>query len=128
MRLLLDTHTFLWWVADDPQLSAQARRLIADSRNEVLVSAASAWEIAVKAALGRLSLPRRPERFVPRQLEVNGFQALPIRVEHALRVYGLPDHHRDPFDRLLIAQAIEDRLTIVTADSQFGKYPVRVAW
>ena len=128
MRLLLDTHVFLWWILDDPRLSARARRLIADPRNEVLFSAASAWEIAVKTAPGRLSLPQRPERFVPRQLAINGFQPLPIRLEHALRVYGLPDHHRDPFDRLLITQAIEDRLTIVTADPQFGKYQVRVVW
>ena len=128
MRLLLDTHVFLWWILDDPQLSARARRLIADPGNEVLFSAASAWEIAVKTALGRLSLPQRPQRFIPRQLAINGFQPLSIRLEHALRVYGLPDHHRDPFDRLLITQGIEDRLTILTADPQFAKYPVRVVW
>lgn len=128
MRLLLDTHAFLWWIIDDPRLSGTARRLVGDPANEVLFSAASAWEIAVKTALGRLTLPQRPERYIPRQLEVNGFQPLPIRVEHALRVHALPDHHRDPFDRLLIAQAMVDRLTIVTADAQIAKYPVRTTW
>lgn len=128
MKLLLDTHAFLWWIADDERLSSAARKAITGREEEVFFSAASAWEIAVKASLGRITLPQPPGRFVPRQLEVNGFQSLPIRVEHALRVYSLPDHHRDPFDRLLIAQGLEDRLTIVTADPQFGKYPVRTIW
>lgn len=128
MRLLLDTHTFLWWVMDDPRLSAVARRAIGDAANEVWLSAASALEIAMKTQRGRLQLPQSPERFVPRQLQVNGFQPLPIRLEHALRVFALPEHHRDPFDRLLIAQALEDRLAVVTTDPQFGKYPIRTIW
>lgn len=126
--LLVDTHVFLWWVLDDPQLSLTARRVIGDPRNEVMVSAASALEIAMKAQRGRLKLPQSPERFVPHQLQVNGFQALPIRLEHALRVYSLPDYHRDPFDRLLIAQALEDGLTLVTADTQVARYAVRTVW
>lgn len=128
MRLLLDTHVFLWWVLDDARLSQAARGVIGDRDSEVLISAASALEIAMKAQRGRLRLPQPPGRFVPRQVHANGFQPLPVRLEHALRVSTLPDHHRDPFDRLLIAQALEDRLVLVTADKQFERYPVRVIW
>ena len=128
MKLLLDTHAFLWWILDDVRLSLTARKAIARREEEVFVSAASAWEIAVKTALGRLKLPQPPGRLVPRHIKASGFQPLPIRVEHALRVHDLPDHHHDPFDRLLIAQAVEDRLAIVTADGQFRRYPVRVIW
>jgi len=128
VRLLLDTHAFLWWVLDDARLSPTARTAVARRENEVFVSAASAWEIAVKTALGRLRLPQPPGRWMPKHLDATGFQPLPVRLEHALRVYDLPDHHRDPFDRMLIAQALEDRLTLVTADPRFGKYPVKTIW
>lgn len=128
MKLLLDTHAFLWWITDDPRLPVKARRLIVDAGNEVYVSAASAWEIVVKLRLGRLSLPQRPDRFLPRQLERNGFLPLPIRLEHALRLYELPEHHRDPFDRILIAQALEDGLVLVSGDPQLRQYPPRVVW
>lgn len=122
MRLLLDTHTLLWWLADDPRLADPARSEIADPANDVLVSAASAWEIAIKAALGKLSLPDDLEE----QLAGNSFSPLPILVRHALAVRDLPDHHRDPFDRLLVAQARIEDLTIVTADACIPRYDVSV--
>lgn len=128
MKLLLDTHAFLWWIADDERLSSKARRAIGDGRNEILVSAVSAWEIVVKHELGRLTLPEAPDKFVPSQLRANAFGALPATVSHALAVARLPLLHRDPFDRLLIAQAMVEGLTMVSADEDLRRYPVRVTW
>lgn len=128
MRLLLDTHTFLWWNADDPELSATARALIADPDNDVFVSAATAWEIAIKHGLGKLTLPAPPPQYVPDRIKRNGFQPLPILVRHALRVHGLPPHHQDPFDRVLVAQAQAEGMTLITKDPLITPYPVAVAW
>src|SRR5437773_2089589 len=104
MRALLDTHTFLWWNLDAPQLSATARRCIAEAENEIFLSAASAWEIAIKAARGRLLLPDTPDRYVANRIALHRFQPLPVQVSHALHVFYLPALHQDPFDRLLVAQ------------------------
>lgn len=128
MRLLLDTQVFLWSIAATERLSRRARRVIEDGANDVFLSAASAWEIAIKAGLGRLSLPSDPERFVPEQMSANAFQPLPVELRHALAVYGLPKVHSDPFDRLLVAQAIAEGLTIVTSDERLGDYPVKMLW
>ena len=128
MRVLLNTHVFLWWITDDPRLSPRAREIIADGRNRLFLSAASGWEIAIKAKLGRLQLPDEPEHFIPEQLELNAIEALPVQMVHALHVYRLPDHHRDPFDRLLVAQAPLEKLPILTADPQIARYPVKVIW
>jgi PIN domain nuclease of toxin-antitoxin system len=128
MRLLLDTHTFLWWVADDAQLSERVKQLIANGSNEVFFSVASAWEIVVKASLGRLWLADDPETFIDDQLEANAFEVLPIHLRHALAIGGLPDLHRDPFDRMLIAQAAREGMAILSADPQIGGYPVEVIW
>lgn len=128
MRLLLDTHAFLWWVADDAALSPAARRAIANRENECLVSAASAWEIAIKVSIGKVSLGSDVRRFVPDQLSANGFEPLPVSVAHATRVASLPFHHRDPFDRLLAAQALEERVAIVSADAIFRRYGVKRVW
>ncbi len=128
MRLLLDTQAFLWSAAIPERLSGRARRLIQDGANDVFVSAASAWEIAIKARLGRLKLTEDIERFVPDQIAQNSFQALPVQVRHALKVAALPDVHRDPFDRLLVAQAIVEGLAIVTPDREIRGYPVKVVW
>ena len=128
MKLLLDTHAFLWWIADDERLSSKARRAIGDGRNEILVSAVSAWEIVVKHELGRLRLPEAPDKFVPSQLRANAFGALPATVSHALAVARLPPLHRDPFDRFLVAQAMVESLTLVSADEDLRRYPVRVTW
>lgn len=126
MNLLLDTHILLWWLADDPLLGERHRRAIADARNRVWVSAASAWEVAIKSALGRLALPGPAAEVLPAALAENDFTPLPISVEHALRVAELPRLHADPFDRILIAQAIAETLTIVTADAVFASYPVSI--
>ena len=126
MTLLLDTHAFLWWVGDDPRLSARARRAITGAT--CLISVASCWEMSIKAGLGRLAVPRPLARFLQEQLEVNGFSVLPVSLEHAAAVAELPFHHRDPFDRLLAAQARHDDLAIVSADPVFRKYGVRRVW
>jgi PIN domain nuclease of toxin-antitoxin system len=119
MRLLLDTHALLWWLADE-SLSARTREAIADPANLVAVSAASAWEISIKKALGKLAAPDDLEH----QLEAGGFEPLPISVAHAVAAGHLPRHHEDPFDRMLIAQALAEGLTIVTRDKRFDDYRV----
>ena len=128
MRLLLDTHAFLWWVADAPQLSEKARAAIADPENECLVSLASCWEMAIKWSLAKLELSTALDRFIPEQLAANGFAPLEIGFRHVARVATMPFHHRDPFDRLLAAQALEDKLTIVSADASFRKYGAKRIW
>lgn len=127
MRLLLDAHAWIWAV--DPTtgtLDPDARALIEDGANEVLFSVASAWEIAIKHGLGKLALPGDPEEFVPDHVSRASMTWLGITPAHALRVATLPPHHDDPFDRLLIAQAIMDNLTVVTSDSRFALYGVEV--
>jgi PIN domain nuclease of toxin-antitoxin system len=128
MRLLLDTHAFLWWVQDARDLSGKARAAIADPDNECLLSLASCWEMAIKISLGKLKLPGAIERFIPEQLTANGFRQLEIGFRHIARVASLPFHHRDPFDRVLAAQALEGGLTVVSADAVFRKYGVRRMW
>ena len=128
MKLLLDTHALLWFIGNDPQLSAPAPQNIENPQHEIFVSAASLWEIAVKLSLEKLRLPRPFGEVFPQQLEVNGFELLPISCAQLNQVVGLPFHHRDPFDRLLIAQAMADDMTIVTRDAEFSKYPARVLW
>lgn len=128
MRVLLDTHAFLWWVEDAPVLSKKARTTISDPSHECLLSLASCWEMAIKLRLGKLRLPSAIERFIPDQLAANGFRQLGIDFRHVARVATLPFHHRDPFDRLLAAQAIEERCSIVSADPMFRKYGVKRIW
>lgn len=128
MRLLLDTCTFLWIAADAPELSARARQLFEDPANDVLLSAASCWEIAVKHALGRLPLPSPPPQFVPEQRERHAIEPLAVDEESALHVGRLPTLHRDPFDRMLVAQAIIHGLTVLGPDGLIAQYPVRTAW
>jgi PIN domain nuclease of toxin-antitoxin system len=128
VKLLLDTSAFLWWVGASRELSRKARTAIGSGRNECFVSVASAWEIAIKASLGRLKIEGALDRFLPEQLAANAFQPLPIDLDHCARVAGLPFHHRDPFDRLLVAQALEDDLAVVTADPVFAKYGVKRIW
>jgi len=126
MRLLLDTQAFLWWVTDDRRLSKRARTAIAATPG--LLSVASCWEMAIKASLGKLTLPRPVDRFLQRQLEVNGFTLLPVSLEAAAAVADMPFHHRDPFDRMLAAQARSHDLPIVSSDPVFAKYGVRRVW
>jgi PIN domain nuclease of toxin-antitoxin system len=128
VRLLLDTCTFLWIVGGDAALSARARAAFVDPESEVFLSAASAWEIAVKHRLGRLPLPASLEAFVPAQRVAHGIEPLPVDEESALHVGKLPDLHRDPFDRMLVAQAIVGGLVFVTPDEAIRQYPVRTLW
>lgn len=128
MRVILDTHTFLWWNIGDQRLSALARAAIADGRNEVLVSVASIWEVAIKAAKGKLDLPDDPESYVADRMRRNRWLALPIDERHALRAATLPMIHADPFDRVLIAQAQLESLAILTTDPAITRYDVETIW
>ena len=128
MRLLLDTHAFLWWVGASPKLSRRAKAAMARATNQCLVSVASGWEIAIKVSLGQLRIDAAIDRFLPEQLALNGFSPLAIDFKHTARVARLPFHHRDPFDRLLVAQALEEELTVVTADPVFAQYGVKRLW
>jgi PIN domain nuclease of toxin-antitoxin system len=124
--LLLDTHAFLWWATNDDRLSPVAREVIAEGR--VLLSVATPWEMTIKHALGRLELRDAPRTLVYAQVARHGFETLGVSLEHVLGVADLPPHHDDPFDRLLIAQARVERLTIVTVDAAFSSYDVGVVW
>ena len=128
MRLLLDTHTLLWFTLGDPQISPTAVALINDAGNDKLVSPASYWEIAIKVSIGKLSLHSSYEDFIDRGIRQNGFDILPVEPRHTGRVAVLPFHHKDPFDRLLIAQALTDDIAIVGADPLFDRYGVKRLW
>ena len=128
MKILLDTHTFLWWIADDQRLSARAREIIEDGNNELFLSGATGWEITIKVQIGRLKLPVEPVQFILEQMRINAIQSLAIQMNHALHVYTLPQHHRDPFDRLLVAQSQLEGLPILSADSQLASYRVQLIW
>jgi PIN domain nuclease of toxin-antitoxin system len=128
MTLLLDTHTLLWFLTNDPSLSVRARSAIEDPANGAHISAASLWEVAIKTALGKLKLPAPYADIFPRQLETNGFGLLPIAPAHCAVLLTLPFHHRDPFDRLLLAQAKAEGMTLVTDDGQFAPYGVQLLW
>ena len=128
MRLLLDTCSFLWFVTRDTKLSEIAQRSIEEAGNEVFFSAVSSWEISRKYEMGQLVLPSPPERFLPRQRETNRFTFLPLEEIHLIHAARLPQHHRDPSDRLLIAQASLNGLTILTPDPLFSRYAVQVRW
>lgn len=128
MKVLLDTHAFLWWNTEDPQLSSLARELIADGQNEVFLSAASAWEISIKAAKGKLVLPEFPAQYVLSRMGLYRFQSLPVQISHAVRIYDLPRYHDDPFDRLLVAQSQVESIPLISADTEIRKYKVEVIW
>ncbi len=128
MKVLLDTQCWLWWFAAEHRLNDEAQRLIADAKNIVYFSSASSWEIAIKHSIGKLQLPEPPAQYVPRRLATQGMTALAIEHAHALHVASLPDHHKDPFDRLLVAQAQLERVPILTADRQIADYDVDAIW
>ena len=127
MKALLDTHALLWWLSDDPSLSARARRAIAGTDNEIFVSPVSAWEMAIKNQRGKLDVQDLLDR-LPQEIEEEGFLVLPISIEHGLRAGALPEHHRDPFDRMLIAQAQAEHLPIVSNDTVFDSYGIKRIW
>jgi PIN domain nuclease of toxin-antitoxin system len=128
VKVLLDTHCWLWSLSEPQKLNMEARRVLESADNEVYLSAASAWEIAIKHALGKLDLPVPPTEYVMTRLVAQRLVALPIQIPHALEAAQLPNHHKDPFDRLLVAQARTDRLQLLTADSQLKAYEVDLLW
>ncbi|MFB2970017.1 type II toxin-antitoxin system VapC family toxin [Aerosakkonema sp. BLCC-F183] len=128
MRLLLDTHTFIWYVMDNPKLSATVRVMIDDGNNEPLLSIASIWEMAVKQSIGKLNFGLPFRMFIEQQLSSNSIELLNINLAHIDIIASLPLHHRDPFDRLIIAQAMVENIPILSADAIFDSYPIQRLW
>lgn len=128
MRVLADTHVMLWWLRDDRRLSERAVAILENGSNDVLWSIASSWEIAVKLAIGKLELDKPPERLFAELVGEQGVALLPIGHDHCVRLAALPLHHRDPFDRMLVAQAQQERVPILTADTKLTAYDVQVVW
>ena len=127
-KILLDTHTFLWWVDDSPRLSENALELIRHIEHECFFSLVSSWEIAIKASIGKLKLACPVKEYIPQHLAANHFLELPISFRHISEVESLEFHHRDPFDRLLAAQALTEDMTLVSADRIFDRYGVKRVW
>lgn len=127
MTFILDTHTFLWFINNSPQLSFSAKNLL-ESDIDLLLSVASLWEIAIKVSIGKLTLPDTYDKFVPQQVILNNIEILPISMAHIAVVATLPFHHRDPFDRLLVAQAMVEQVSIVSVDVMFDSYLVSRSW
>jgi PIN domain nuclease of toxin-antitoxin system len=128
LRVLLDTHAFLWWVSDEKPLPRKAAKLISDEGNIIFVSHATVWEMAIKAAIGKLTLPEAAGTFVQKQCKLNRFQLLPISLEAISMIETLPLHHNDPFDRLLVAQCLDMKIPIISADAILTKYRVTRIW
>jgi PIN domain nuclease of toxin-antitoxin system len=128
MRLLLDTHAFLWFISGDESLSQYSRLLIQEAENEIFISVATLWEISIKNSLNKLELSQPFEILIPRELSDNEFTQLSITIEHLIQLVRLPFHHRDPFDRLLIAQSLSEQLPLVSKDSQFDNYGLERIW
>jgi PIN domain nuclease of toxin-antitoxin system len=124
----LDTHAFLWFVLDDKRISTKAKSIIKDSKNEIFFSAASAWEMAIKTKLDRLKIKGDLESFIIEQLSTNSFVALSITISHSLYTDRLPQIHKDPFNRIIIAQAIMENLKLISTDKNIEKYPTTVVW
>ena len=128
MRILVDTNAALWAVLDSPRLSARAKQILADTETAGLISLASVWEIAIKYHSGRLPLPETPEQLLDRLVRDLELTLLPIEASHVFKAASLPLHHRDPFDRMLVAQAILEEVPILSADAHLTRYPVQVLW
>jgi PIN domain nuclease of toxin-antitoxin system len=126
MKLLVDTHCWLWMQASPERFSDETRAMLLDSANTLFLSAASSWEIAIKYALGKLPLPEPPGAYVPSRMQRSGTTGLAVEHAHALQVASLPPHHRDPFDRLMIAQAMAESLSVLTADDAFARYDIAI--
>ena len=124
MKYLLDTHIFLWWITDNIKLQRSTRDLISDKGNKLFLSSASLWEIMIKFKLNKIDLPENPKIYLKKQVEINSINILNITMEHSLETFDLPEIHKDPFDRMLIAQARVEKLTIVTSDSFIKQYDV----
>jgi PIN domain nuclease of toxin-antitoxin system len=128
VKLLLDTHSFIWFIEGNPLLSATARPLIEEPANDVFLSVASLWEMAIKISIGKLQLREPFDQLVPQQIQLNNITLLNIAISHTVVVTQLPYHHRDPFDRLLIAQSITENLPLVSSDGVFDQYGVNRVW
>jgi PIN domain nuclease of toxin-antitoxin system len=128
MKLLLDTHTFIWFTIDSPQLNAAVRVLIEDENNQKLLSTASIWEMAIKQSIGKLSFGLPFKVFIEQQISTNSIELININLDHIEIVAPLPLHHRDPFDRLIIAQAMMEQIPILSADGVFDAYPIQRLW
>mgnify|MGYP000861044803 CR=1 FL=1 len=128
MRLLLDTHTFLWWDSQPNKLPAKVLALCEDTKNEIFLSVASIWEMQIKHQLGKLELHLPLDRLVSEQVQKNAIQILPIQTTHVLGISALPNAHKDPFDRLLIAQANVEKMVFLSGDGVFDQYPVQIIW
>jgi PIN domain nuclease of toxin-antitoxin system len=128
VRILLDTHVFLWWNEASPELSKRAYALLSDPRNTLLLSVVSAWELVLKMQTGKLKLPEPASVYVPTRIAHYGIESLEVTLQHVLRCDSLPLYHRDPFDRLLIAQSLVEEVPILTADPLIRKYSVEVLW
>ena len=124
--ILLDTHVWLWCISAPSRLGVDVLNLLEDRENEIYLSAASAWEIAIKYGLGRIPLPEPPDKFITPRLLRDGIRPLPVEHQHACHVANLPDHHRDPFDRILIAQTQIERFTFITADRKLKDYDIEM--
>ena len=127
MTYLLDTHIFLWWILENPKLTQNTRDIISDPNNILYLSTASTWEMVIKSGIGKISLPLSPEKFIRNQLFLNDISVLDIKLEHTLSLANLPMIHKDPFDRILIAQAKWEDLTFITDDAMIQKYSVKMA-
>jgi PIN domain nuclease of toxin-antitoxin system len=123
---LIDTHSWLWWHIEPDKLSLSVAELIENGNTTIFFSVVSAWEIVIKYNLKKLRLPLPPYEYIPKRLQISYMDVLPVHLEHALQVEKLPDHHKDPFDRLLIAQALAEKLTIISVDRQFESYGVKL--
>ncbi|MBN2107976.1 MAG: type II toxin-antitoxin system VapC family toxin, partial [Deltaproteobacteria bacterium] len=128
MKLLLDTHVFIWWDSDPAKLSKKALALCADPGNTLFLSVASAWEMQIKMQLGKMKLAFSLQDIIREQQKTNGLQIMPVELEHALALHSLPAHHNDPFDRLLIAQARAESAVLVSKDKIFSTYPIDLIW
>ncbi len=128
MPILLDTHTFLWYILANPQLSARAKALMRASENEKFLSIASPWETSIKVSTGKLMLSEPLESYFAEQMRLNSIQLLPITLAHVARVSTLPFHHRDPFDRLLVAQSLTENIPLVSADAALDAYGIERLW
>jgi len=126
VRLLLDTHIFIWWAEDPDSLSSTALSALEDESNELVLSIASAWEMQIKIQIGKLKLSRSLQGLIASQQQANDLQLLPVEFDHVLALGHLPLHHKDPFDRLIIAQAIAEGMTLVSVDTEFPAYPVKL--
>lgn len=129
MKALLDTHAFLWWISDHPSLSEPARKVISDTENDIYLSAVSIWEISIKARAGRLNIFSGDlDQFVEEQAGKNSLMPLPVTLAHTARIYTLPNHHRDPFDQMLVAQSQVEEIPLVSADRMIRSYDIDVVW